>query len=462
MVAKSSLKCGLFSLSIAAISAVCASNAFGASSLSMVSADQAGGYAHEVMESVLPYWQTPTEKMTQPLRIVLTIDAKGVLERCKVVRSSGTLALDVAACKSAKQASPFVAPASGTKEDVYVAFWTGENTALIAKKESSVATSPEVENMESLTESKGVTAENLAASESVKPEPAKHDDRTSELKTQEPQGASSLAQEKLTQARVVEDSVSASKAEGVTKLENTPAQKRAESARATQKAEGSSSQHSDASIKNSPQHMVHAGIDYSKPRPTPAGVQPLASGLVGVTLPPQTEEDATVTLEEPPVHTPKRTVTPPKKSPSDDLSISLDADKDSLKKGEPPVDSGEPLRKEEIEAKPYAKGKTPFIQDNRRGQIMDELDFYVLNIIRKAAAMVKYPLGLKPGVISASLNCHITAGGTITGVEISSSSRNKALDAALLEATRKVTGLPPHPTGEPQTLFLIFMVETPY
>ncbi len=404
MSVKSFLLCSLCTLSLCSF--VCPA--------SVIGAGHTGGYSQVVKSSVLPHWTAPKRSLSHPIRILLEISAQGDLKNCLVIISSGSDAVDKSVCTAAKQASPFTAPPSRAEVDVFLSFG-GESSA--------------------------------------KKEPAENIDSGDITQSTTPKSASSLSP-KPTVSPVVAPVAKTSPSPTVppSPLPSSPP------------------------VKKETHSMTHAGIDYSKPKPTPLGVQPLATGLVGVTLPPAAGDTPSVSAPSTPVPSPTTASTLPvpsapveKSAPKAFIPPEIQAPKvevhqvekrseqDLPAKTEPKVDD-EVVEK----ARPYAEGKTPFIQNNRRGQVMDENDFYINQILARVRKIVQFPLGMKPGVVSASVNMHISASGVVIGADLSRSSRNKALDEALVDATKKVTRLPRHPSGIAQTLYLIFMVETPH
>ncbi len=408
---------------------VCMNLAHGAS---VVTADHKGGYSALVMDEVLQYW-TAQGQQDKPTRILLEISGDGSLESCRVLSSSGSEKADEMACESAQKASPFVAHPHNIPSDVYMSFWTGEAKA--AKKEGKSTSAQD----EKAVEEKPLQAQVVEKS-------------LEDAQEQTPKAASESSDTK-----------------------NTAANKEKADRKAVESSEKSESastpEISAPVVKNT---RIHAGIDYSRPRPTPAGLLPLGD-LSGAKLPPSKE-----TLPDELKKSPKTGAsttqkgkevsvkeTPSEKTHKKDASPKASPEKASGKPTEEgkekPLSAEQAHEEKSSEAKPapYAKGKEPFIQENRRGQVMDEVDYYVEKVIRKVRPVVEFPLGLRPGIVSASVVMKIQANGTITDVYLSSSSRNKALDEALVAATKKVSGLTAHPTGKPQELYLIYMVETP-
>ncbi len=415
---------------------LCINVAHGAS---VVSADHKGGYSALVMDEVLQYW-TAQGQQDKPTRILLEIAGDGSLENCRMLSSSGSEKADEMACESAQKASPFVAHPHNIPSDVYISFWTGEAKAPEKKEESTSAQDEKV-------------LEGKPSQASVAEKP---------LADEQEQAPKATSEKADTQATAASEE----------KAVESPEEK-----------ESKATPISEMDAPAAENTMVHAGIDYSRPRPIPASLLPLGK-LSGAKLPPSKEPlpaelkknskpDADMPKKEKEVSVKE---SPSKKAPAEqahkeDASPETSTGKATGKAtGKSSEDSKEkPLSAEQAhdekaskdKAAPYAKGKEPFIQENRRGQVMDEVDYYVEKVIRKVRPVVEFPLGLRPGIVSASVVMEIQANGTITDVYLSSSSRNKALDEALVAATKKVSGLAAHPTGKPQELYLIYMVETP-
>ncbi len=380
---------------------------------SVVTADHKGGYSALIMDEVLQYWSAQGQQEA-PTRILLEIAGDGALENCLVLSSSGSKKADAMACNSAKKASPFMAPPHNFPTDVYMSFWTGKAKA--AKKEGKKTTH---------TPKDKATTKPLLAHV-----------------VDEPQQASS---KKAPADEANTDKTASAKKEG-----KAPTQAKKSTASTAQKP------------------MTHAGIDYSRPRPTPSGLMPLGD-LSDAKLPPS-DEPLPENMED------SNTIGQDKQDKQeDDFVIKVRPDKDaSLPASNREHEKAQTHESSELDGEKqeedtpiseepaqYAQGKEPFIQENRRGQVMDEVDYYVEKVIRKVRPLVEFPLGLKPGIVSASIIMNVQADGTITGVSLSSSSRYTALDEALVQACKKVSDLGPHPKGKAQELYLIFMVETP-
>ncbi len=369
----------------------------GAEAASMVTADHKGGYSGLIMDSVLPHWTAPKQNTRKPTRILLEISGDGKLEQCRILSSSGSSTADKAACASAKKAAPFTAPPHNLPMDVYMSFWTGQATG------------------------SGKTA------------------------VKSPQSAAS----KPMQAHVVEENPTTTAAETTAQTELR-----------TSLADPQKSASPPASEKNSiantqNRDMMLDGIDYSSPRKLPKGLGSM-DDLVGVKLPPS---DTDTAMETPSAVVPEKPKSPFTQNAQGDFVI--DFEKDDDPKPEELKEEQEYTENVEAQSPAYAAGKEPFIQDNRKGQVMDENDYYVNKVLRKIRDLVVFPNGLQPGIVSTSITLHIKGNGNVIKAELSSSSRNKALDQALVEASNKVTGLAPHPSGKAQELYLIFMVETP-
>ncbi len=221
--------------------------------------------------------------------------------------------------------------------------------------------------------------------------------------------------------------------------------------------------------------MTYAGIDYSQPKPTLSGHNPLQGmglpkkvgnhdhlgrNLVGTTLPPLSDEDEAIKTE-PTAKPAQRPLAKPEEkkleSPAE-RRVQARVIEDDASSDASSTTAHDTLK---ADSKPYAPGKKPFIQDNRKGQVMDHGDYYINSLIRKVAQVVQYPEGMPAGIVSTSLNVYVTAAGQVLTAQVSSSSGNAALDTALVEASKKVQGMGAHPSGEAQTLYLIFTVETP-
>ncbi len=393
---------------------------------SVVTADHKGGYSAYVMGEVLPFWTAPQGKTKGPTHVLLEIGGQGELEACRVMTSSGSSRADKAACASAESAAPFLAPPHNFPIDVYMSFWTGKAVATAKKADKKKSTQEKAKKTEPATDT----------------------------------AAKSQADARAEQERIIEEAqkpVDSAETAGATAAKNE-----------TGATTGAKKAPADASKKASTTEQpsrTYAGIDYSRPRSTPAGLAPLGD-LVGAKLPEPKDEEIVAPIAQ---DEPKEETSKPAKPTDTSATTNKSSSKDFVITIEPaPLEDKSPAEEakeedEDITPEPvaYPKGKEPFIQENRKGQVMDDEDFYVEQVIRKIRPLVKYPLQMKPGIVSTSVNMYINGAGTVQRVELSSSSNNSALDAALVEASQKITQLPPHPSGKAQELYLIFMVETP-
>ncbi len=386
---------------------------------SMVTADHKGGYSAFVMDEVLQYWTAPQGRTKEATRVLLLISGEGKLEECMVLSSSGSKRADKAVCDSAQKASPFVTPPHNLPMDVYMSFWTGKAVATGKKK----------------------TVMPQDSTDSAKSEPKASPEITPEIHED------AVRQE---QERIIEEAQKPVAEQNSSKTK-TSAQKAAQDAKKRAAEQAS---------------MVHAGIDYSRPRTTPAGLAPLGE-LVGAKLPKSDDtSEEQITPEQ------EKDVEKGTAATKDDFVITLNPAQEeevSAESGDSEESELELDQKEKPDdladvlayAPAYTVGKEPFIQENRKGQIMDDNDYYVEKVIRQIRPLVVFPAQLKPGIVSAAVIMQITGSGKVQKVELSSTSYNTALDEALVTASKKITQLPPHPSRKPQELYLIFMVETP-
>ncbi len=430
---------------------------------SAVSADVEGGYSAIIMDEIVQHWTAAENRPKRATRILVSIDGQGRLKECRIMTKSGSPFADKMVCTAVKKASPFTAPPRNEPIDVYMSFWTG-NAVATGKKELNVAPKP-------------------ASKSDVVAEPKL------EQKTVTSDTAKTQAQVRSEQARIIEEAQKSVQDAQAEPIQDKKAQKTVSKADIMPKAakpEIKTAEKAEAKPedKTQGQRKVFAGIDYSQPRSTPAGLAPLGE-LVGTTLP-EAEEDMPEQAPEQapkqePVETKSKTSTAPEESAQaeekpissteDELLITLPSDsKDDAQPKAPEEAEAENdkafeeptnIQEEEISAFVYPQGKEPFIQENRKGQVMDENDYYVEKAIRMLRPLVVYPPHLKAGIVSTALIMNVNAAGAVQGVEVSSSSGNKALDEALLSAAQKVTQLGAHPSGKAQELYLILMVQTP-
>lgn len=97
-----------------------------------VGADMAGGYAAQVLETLLLYWDPPTDS-SGVLQILLRLSNNGRLLFCETKKSSGNTALDESPCLAALKPESFGIPPSGTVSEVWLTLAT-DRQALFSKK----------------------------------------------------------------------------------------------------------------------------------------------------------------------------------------------------------------------------------------------------------------------------------------------------------------------------------------
>lgn len=158
----------------------------GAQAAAIAAADQAGGYADQVLEKVARHWAPPVDSVDRKVRVRVSIDGDGKVLRCEPVASSASSAMDKSACAAVREAGSFGTPPYGLPIDVAMSFWTGKPTPNSAeaapqaetptpadKAEPAKAETPKTEAPK--TDPAPAPAKAPAKTAAAKPAPAKAD-----------------------------------------------------------------------------------------------------------------------------------------------------------------------------------------------------------------------------------------------------------------------------------------------
>ena len=97
----------------------------GAFAASAASADQST-YAGNMLDKIIEIWAPPPAlKSDFRVRLKVSINARGQVEDCKPVKSSGLEAFDNSVCGAVRQIGSFGTPPYGAPTEIHLTFWNG-------------------------------------------------------------------------------------------------------------------------------------------------------------------------------------------------------------------------------------------------------------------------------------------------------------------------------------------------